>query len=80
MIIPYFCGMIKSIVLLFSKGQWIFAALFFVAFVIGISFAYGKDKAVNQKFFKGSYKVLLFSLFVFFALYGVVKLKHFLFP
>jgi hypothetical protein len=65
---------------MFSKGQLIFALVFFVAFVVGIVWAYRKDKAVNRNFFKGSYKVLLFSLFIFFALYGVVKLKHFLMP
>ena len=65
---------------MFSKGQIIFALLFFVAFVIGISWAYGKDKIYNKVFFKGSYRVLLFSVFVFFALFGIVKLKHLLFP
>lgn len=67
-------------ILLFSEGQWMFALFFFIAFVVAISFAYRKDKSENSNFFKGSYKVLLFSLFVFFALYGMVKLKHFLFP
>jgi hypothetical protein len=63
---------------MFSKGQIIFAGLFFLSFVIIIIFAYRKDKATNKNLFKGSYKVLLFALFVFFALYGLVKLKHFL--
>jgi len=50
---------------MFTTGQWIFAALFFVAFVIAIYFAYGKDKALHQKFYKGSYKILIgFLLFV----------------
>lgn len=65
---------------MFSKGQIIFAIVFFVAFVIGITFAYRKDKGDNRAMFKGSYKILLFSLFVFFALYGLVKLKHYLMP
>lgn len=65
---------------MFSKGQLIFALIFFIAFVIGIVWAYRKDKAVNKIFFSGSYKVLLFVLFVFFALYGVVKLKHLFMP
>lgn len=50
---------------MFSKGQWIFAALFFIAFVIVAYFAYGKDKALHQKFYKGSYKILIgFILFI----------------
>lgn len=65
---------------MFSKGQLIFAIVFFVAFVIGITFAYRKDKGDNKALFKGSYKILLFSLFVFFALYGLVKLKHYIMP
>ncbi len=65
---------------MFSKGQQIFALLFFITFVVGISWAYGKDKVGNKDLFKGSYKILLAVLVVFFALFGVVKLKHFLYP
>ncbi len=62
---------------MFTKGQLIFAALFFVAFVILTYFAYGKDKAIHQKEYKGSYKILIgFLLFV--ALLFVIKIltKH----
>ncbi len=65
---------------MFSKGQLIFALIFFVVFVILITLAYRKDKGNNKILFKGSYKVLVFALFIFFALYGLVKLKHFLVP
>ncbi len=65
---------------MFSKGQIVFAFIFFVMFIIGIIWAYRKDKIHNKIMFKGSYKVLLFALFIFFALYGLVKLKHFLVP
>lgn len=65
---------------MFSSGQLIFAFVFFIVFVILITFAYRKDKGNNKAFFKGSYKVLIFALFIFFALYGLVKLKHVLFP
>jgi phosphatidylglycerophosphate synthase len=65
---------------MFSKGQIVFALIFFVMFIIGIIWAYRKDKGDNKIMFKGSYKVLLFALFIFFALYGLVKLKHFLVP
>jgi hypothetical protein len=64
---------------MFSKGQLIFALVFFVAFVIGITIAYRKDKKSNQDFFKGSYKVLIVIILVFFLLFSVVKLKNLLF-
>ncbi|WNM17997.1 hypothetical protein [Flavobacterium capsici] len=52
---------------MFTTGQWIFAAVFFVAFVIATYFAYGKDKALHQKVYKGSYKILIgFLLFLVF--------------
>lgn len=62
-----------------SKGQIIFAVLFFIVFVVAITWAYTKDKQGNKDFFKGSYKVLIFAVLVFFFLFGLVKLKHFLF-
>ncbi len=62
-----------------SKGQIAFAIFFFIAFVIGISLAYRKDKQINRAFFKGSYKILIFVVIVFFALFGMVKLKHLMF-
>ncbi|MBL0328622.1 MAG: hypothetical protein IPP64_04225 [Bacteroidetes bacterium] len=63
---------------MFSRGQLIFAIVFFLLFLVGIIWAYSKDKGDNKQLFKGSYKVLVFALFVFFALYGIVKLKHLL--
>jgi len=63
---------------MFSKGQIIFAILFFTGFVISIALAYRNDKQKNSTLFKGSYKVLIFIVVVFLALYGIVKLKHFL--
>jgi phosphatidylglycerophosphate synthase len=65
---------------MFSKGQIIFAILFFISFVIAMYWAYGKDKEKNKVFFKGSYKVILFVILVFIVLFGVVKLKPILFP
>jgi hypothetical protein len=62
-----------------TRGQIIFAVLFFIAFLIAISYAYMKDKKGNQAFFKGSYKILIFIVFVFFVLFGLVKIKHLLF-
>lgn len=62
---------------MFTTGQWTFAALFFTAFVILIYFAYGKDKALHQKEYKGSYKILIGFLF-FVALLFIIKIvrKH----
>jgi hypothetical protein len=51
---------------MFSTGQLVFAALFFVSFVIIMVFSYRKDILIHQKFYKGSYKVLFaFILFIF---------------
>ncbi|NNT71435.1 hypothetical protein HKT18_04310 [Flavobacterium sp. IMCC34852] len=62
---------------MFTTGQWVFAALFFIAFVIAAYFAYGKDKALHNKVYKGSYKVLI-GFIVFILLLFVIKvfMKH----
>ncbi|WP_284652988.1 hypothetical protein [Flavobacterium terrisoli] len=62
---------------MFTTGQWIFAALFFVTFVIATYFAYGKDKALHNKVYKGSYKILI-AFILFIALLFVIKvtMKH----
>lgn len=50
---------------MFSTGQWIFAALFLVGFVIAAVYSYKGDKDLHSKFYKGSYKVLIvFILFI----------------
>ena len=62
---------------MFTTGQWIFAALFFVAFVIAAYFAYGKDKQLHQKVYKGSYKILIgFILFIAILFTIKIYLKH----
>lgn len=62
---------------MFTTGQYVFAGIFFVCFVIAAYFAYGKDKPLHQKVYKGSYKILLGFLF-FIALLFVIKvtMKH----
>jgi len=62
---------------MFTTGQWTFAALFLVAFVIAAYFAYGKDKPLHQKVYKGSYKILI-AFLLFIALLFVIKItmKH----
>jgi len=50
---------------MFSQGQWIFAGLFLVAFVIASIYVYRKDAILHRKFYKGSYRVLIgFLLFI----------------
>ena len=57
---------------MFSTGQWTFAALFFIAFVIIMVFAYRKDVGIHQKFYKGSYKVL-FAFLLFILMLFIIK-------
>ncbi|MFZ4670524.1 MAG: hypothetical protein ACOYLT_00785 [Flavobacterium sp.] len=62
---------------MFTTGQWIFAALFFIGFVIAMYFAYGRDKSLHQKVYKGSYKVLIAFLFFILLLFVIkVTIKH----
>lgn len=55
---------------MFSTGQWIFAAIFFVTFVVVIIYSYRKDIKLHRKYYKGSLFVLvgflLFILLLFF--------------
>ena len=58
-----------------GKGHWIFALIFFLAFVGYMVWAYSKDKAVSKKHYKGSYLIILFMLLVLATVYAFVKLK-----
>ncbi len=50
---------------MFTTGQLVFAGLFVVAFVIATIYAYKGDKNLHQKFYKGSYKILIgFVIFI----------------
>ncbi len=50
---------------MFTTGQWIFAAIFFVAFVAIIIFSYRKDLKLHKKHYKGTIYILIgFILFV----------------
>jgi threonine/homoserine/homoserine lactone efflux protein len=62
---------------MFTTGQLIFAGFFIVVFVIAMIYAYGKDKALHNKFYKGNYKILL-GFFGFILLLFLIKifLKH----
>lgn len=54
---------------MFTTGQWVFAAIFFVAFAAVIIFSYRKDLKLHRKYYKGSLYILggflLFILFLF---------------
>lgn len=59
---------------MFSTGQYIFAALFFIVFVTIIIFTYRKDSKLHRKYYKGSFFVLLAFLF-FLGLLVVIKME-----
>jgi hypothetical protein len=62
---------------MFSKGQLIFAGFFVIAFVIAMIYAYGKDKNLHQKFYKGNYKILIgFFIFIFLLFMIKIFFKH----
>lgn len=58
---------------MFSTGQWIFAALFLIAFTILTIYSYRKDINIHHKFYKGSYKVL-FGFILFIIILFVIKI------
>lgn len=62
---------------MFSTGQWIFAGLFFIVFVIIMIFSYRRDKKLHKKHYKGSLWILL-GFVVFATLLLLVKslVKH----
>ncbi|RAR70074.1 hypothetical protein CLV55_11363 [Flavobacterium aciduliphilum] len=62
---------------MFSKGQLFFAGFFIIAFVIGMIYAYRKDKALHALFYKGNYKILLgFIAFVILLFIIKIVFKH----
>jgi uncharacterized BrkB/YihY/UPF0761 family membrane protein len=62
---------------MFSSGQLWFALAFFIAFVVAMFYAYGKDKNLHQKYYKGSYWVLIaFLLFIVFLFIIKFTTKH----
>ena len=56
---------------MFSTGQIIFAILFFVAFVIFVSFSYKKDRKLHRKEYKGSFWVLIGFIAFVLILFGI---------
>jgi hypothetical protein len=58
---------------MFSQGQLVFAACFFVAFVIAMIFAYRKDAKLHKIFYKGNYKILI-GFIVFILILFLIKI------
>ncbi|WP_306013392.1 MULTISPECIES: hypothetical protein [unclassified Allomuricauda] len=57
---------------MFSTGQLIFAALFFIAFVVIISLSYHKDKKLHKKNYKGVIWILV-SFITFIIILFIIK-------
>lgn len=57
---------------MFTTGQLIFAALFFIAFVVIIIYSYRKDIKLHRKYYKGTFYVLI-GFLLFIALLFVIK-------
>jgi hypothetical protein len=57
---------------MFTTGQWIFAAVFFIVFTIATIFMYRKDKSLHKIFYAGSYKILI-GFLLFIVLLFVIK-------
>jgi len=64
---------VEKLLIMFTKGQLIFAGFFIVAFVAAMIYAYGKDKALHNKFYKGNYKILL-GFFGFILVLFLIKI------
>ena len=57
-----------------TRGRIIFTIVFLVLFIIGMVWAYGKDKKDKPKYFKGTWKILLLIIIVF-VLYYIATRK-----
>ncbi len=62
---------------MFTTGQLVFAALFFIAFVIVMIYSYRGDKKLHKKQYKGSLWILLgFIIFIILLLALKTALKQ----
>lgn len=60
---------------MFSDGQITFGIIFFVVFSILLGYAYKKDSKLHNKYYKGSYMVLI----AFVSFIGMIALIKFAF-
>ncbi len=58
-----------------GKGHWIFAIVFFIVFIAGMTWAYNKDKIVDKNNYKGVYRIILYIFLVLILVYLFVKWK-----
>ena len=58
---------------MFSTDQWIFAAIFLIAFIVILVFSYRKDLRQNRTYFKNAIWILV-GFIVFILLILVLKL------
>lgn len=58
---------------MFTTGQLIFAAVFFVVFVIVIIYTYRKDLQLHRKYYKGTIFILI-GFILFMALLWSLKI------
>jgi hypothetical protein len=58
---------------MFTKGQWIFAILFAIAFIISLIYTYRKDLKLHRKYYKGSIWVLI-AFIAFILMIVAIKL------
>lgn len=58
---------------MFSQGQLVFAALFFISFVIAMVYSYRKDLRLHKIYYKGNYKVLI-GFIVFIGILFFIKI------
>lgn len=61
---------------MFSTGQWVFAAIFFISFVTIIIYSYRKDLQLHKKYYKGSLYVLVGFLLFIGLLFVIKKFLH----
>lgn len=57
---------------MFTTGQWIFAGLFLVGFIIAMVVMYRKDLMTHKKYYRGTYKILL-GFLAFIAILFILK-------
>jgi len=57
---------------MFSTGQLIFAVLFVIAFTLLMIISYRKDKILHQKFYKGSWLILV-GFIIFISILFLIK-------
>jgi hypothetical protein len=61
----------------FSRGQIIFAISFAVIFILGLIWAYRKDKVVDRLYFKGvAWKLLLVIISAYSFIFLIIKIIH----